>query len=241
MAPNTRRITLLQAGKVGGRDSGILRSAFTLLELLVVLAIIAILIGLLLAAVQKVREAANRIRCANNLKQLGLALHTYHEAYEKFPPGLFNSVWPLTGPNYERRSGIPCLFPYLDRSALYSGIEVEIRAGNYPWYAAGTAVPISVLMCSSDPNSPKTWGQSGSPVQEGFHGNYSLCSGSTVLNPPDDPTGAHRDGIFFAFSNIRIADIGDGTSTTMMAGEIVVVPDYPDYSDIRGRYLDAVH
>lgn len=213
---------------------------FTLIELLVVLAITGVLVALLFPAVQAAREAARRSACKSNLRQIGLALHNYHAAHQTFPPGLFNSVWPLTGPDHERRSGIPPLFPHLDQLALHRGIEEQIHAGQYPWYAAGSAEAVAVLMCSSDPNSPKTWGYSDSPVQEGFHGNYSLCSGATVLNPSDDPTGAHRDGIFFAFSSIRIAGIRDGTSTTLMAGEIVVVPDPTNYSEIRGRYLDAV-
>jgi prepilin-type N-terminal cleavage/methylation domain-containing protein/prepilin-type processing-associated H-X9-DG protein len=217
------------------------RAGFTLIELLVVIAVIGILLALLLPAVQAAREAARRATCRSNLRQVGLALHNYHEAHQVFPPGLFNSVVPLTVPNHERRSGIPPLFPYLEQLALYNGIEDQIQLGQYPWYAAGSADPIAVLICPSDPNSPKTWGFSNSDVQEGFHGNYSLCAGATVLNPSDDPMGAHRDGIFFAFSSIRIAGIRDGTSTTMLAGEIVVVPDPPDYSEIRGRYLDAVH
>jgi prepilin-type N-terminal cleavage/methylation domain-containing protein/prepilin-type processing-associated H-X9-DG protein len=217
------------------------RTGFTLIELLVVLAVIALLLALLLPAVQAAREAARRATCKSNLRQIGTALHNYHDSHQVFPPGLFNSVVPLTGPNHERRSGIPPLFPYLERQALHDGIEDQIHTGNYPWYAPGSADPIAVLICPSDPNSPKTWGFSNSDVQEGFHGNYSLCSGSTVLNPPDNPAGAHRDGIFFAFSSIRIAAIRDGTSATLMAGEIVVVPDPPDYSEIRGRYLDAVH
>lgn len=216
-------------------------AAYTLIELLVVIAIIAVLIGLLLPAVQKVREAAGRVQCRNNLKQLGLALHNHHDAHQTFPPGLFNSVWPLTGPGKERRSGVVALFPYLEQAPLHDRIEAQIRAGNYPWYAVGSDVRIAILVCPADPNSPKTWGYSDSPVQEGFHGNYSLCSGSTVLNPPGDRTGSWRDGVFFAFSRTRFSDIPDGTSTTLMAGEIVVVPDTPKDCDIRGRYLDAVH
>jgi prepilin-type N-terminal cleavage/methylation domain-containing protein/prepilin-type processing-associated H-X9-DG protein len=220
---------------------GRIQSGFTVLELLVVIAIIAILIGLLLPAVQKVREAARRLQCRNNLKQIGLALHNHYDAHQTFPPGLFNSVWPLTGPNHERRSGIAALFPYLEQAPLHDRIEAQLRAREYPWYASGSDAPIATLVCPVDPNSPKTWGYSDSPVQEGFHGNYSLCSGSSPLNPLNDRTGSRRDGLFFAYSRIRFDDIRDGTCTTLMAGEIVVVPDPPDYSEIRGRYLDAVH
>jgi hypothetical protein len=191
--------------------------------------------------VQAAREAARRIRCTSNLKQLGLALHHYHDVHLVLPPGLFNTVWPLPGSNHDRRSGVPALFPFLEQTALYDQIEAQLQLGEYPWYAAGSAQPIATLWCPSDLNSPKTWGYSDSGVQEGFHGNYSLCSGATVLNPPDDRAGSRRDGVFYALSRTRLADILDGTSTTLLAGEIAVVPDPPDYSEIRGRYLDAVH
>src|SRR5262245_44212639 len=106
----------------------------TLIELLVVIAIIAVLIGLLLAAVQRTREAANRLKCAHHLRQLGLALHQYHDAHGQFPPGLLNTAWPLQGPDYERRCWMPLVLPFLEQEALYRQFEAQAATRkDYPW------------------------------------------------------------------------------------------------------------
>ena len=225
-----------------GAGSTSIRRGFTLVEVLVVVTIVGLLIALLLPAVQAAREAARDLHCKNNLKQLGLALHSYHDAHGSFPPGLLNSAWPPTGPDYERRSWMPTILPYIGQQALYEKIESHMQSGaGYPWYAPDTSIAIATVVCPSDPAGPKTDGVGGTPVSEGFHGNYALCLGSTVLNPANDLTGTRRDGLFFALSRVRLGDVLDGTSQTLMGGEVVVVRDLDDRADTRGRYLDALH
>jgi prepilin-type N-terminal cleavage/methylation domain-containing protein len=125
------------------------RSAFTLVELLVVIAIIAILIGLLLPAVQRVREAANRMTCENNLKQLALAMHNFHGARNRFPPNTVFTYDP-TGPNW---SWLAHLLPYFEQDNLFKAANVE---GNPPnninQSLPQIAQPVKVFLCPSDPD-----------------------------------------------------------------------------------------
>ena len=133
----------------------IFQRGFTLIELLVVIAIIAILIGLLLPAVQQAREAARRTQCRNHLKQLGLALHNYHDTFRLFPPGYmsrFDATGNDTGPGW---GWVSCLLPQLEQSNLYNQINVNVGIED----ATNVAVRVQklpTLLCPSD-TAPDRW------------------------------------------------------------------------------------
>uniref|UniRef100_A0A7C4QPA0 DUF1559 domain-containing protein n=1 Tax=Schlesneria paludicola TaxID=360056 RepID=A0A7C4QPA0_9PLAN len=204
------------------------RRGFTLIELLVVIAIIAILIALLLPAVQQAREAARRTQCRNHLKQLGLALHNYHDAHRMFPPGWIGVD---NGHDTEGPSGFAWgahLLPYLDQAPLYNRLNVNVSCFDATLNAAALTSVLAVFRCPSDP-SPDRWQmrEDGNPSvvlaqlptanyvgSFGTEGYEDLCE-----DPPFPHAQCAGDGVFWHNSPVRIRDLTDGTSNTLMVGE----------------------
>lgn len=196
---------------------------FTLIELLVVIAIIAILIALLLPAVQQAREAARRTQCKNNLKQLALAMHNYHDTVGAFPFGFDEreTLWSAM------------ILPQIEQTNLYQTlIWQEGTVGNWDWNgspnekACGTIMP--AFMCPSMPLGP--WDNNGIPGR--VPASYRGCAGGLIASddlstrPAGFNTAAHRaleeanlDGMFYGCSKVQMRDITDGTSNTILLGE----------------------
>jgi prepilin-type N-terminal cleavage/methylation domain-containing protein/prepilin-type processing-associated H-X9-DG protein len=199
------------------------RRGFTLIELLVVIAIIAVLIGLLLPAVQKVREAAARIKCGNNLKQLALGMHNYVSAYGRFPPG-FDTPPNLPYPQYFNASWAwsTYLLPYVEQDNLYRAMNVQPgvnRFGNgvetcYPTDVPGqlSTTVLKVFRCPSDTGSDINVNRNGHATS-----NYRGVAGPyTYLYITEN---MDFGGVYFQNSKIRMDDITDGTSNTLAVGE----------------------
>jgi len=200
------------------------RRGFTLIELLVVIAIIAILIGLLLPAVQKVREAAARTQCVNNLHQIGIAAHNFHDSRGRFPaainiPGEENFGWPAA-PDPGRWYGLHmALFPYYEQDNLRRELVDNVVNPQYV-NCKGTdsvgAQVVKILICPADgamPNPPV--GQYG--VYSFGLSSYGGCSGTSATTTSGNQS--LKNGMFFMNSSVRITDVTDGTTNVLLFGE----------------------
>jgi prepilin-type N-terminal cleavage/methylation domain-containing protein/prepilin-type processing-associated H-X9-DG protein len=190
------------------------RDAFTLIELLVVIAIIAILIGLLLPAVQKVREAAARMSCSNNLHQLGLAMHAYHDANQMLPAARDPWPAPFSGPAH--------LLPYVEQANLQTLVNFNPPAG--PGDLAYTGVNqnaatyvVKLFLCPSDAITDRVPGSASGACNYVANVGTGL-SGSGIYNG-DYVTG---DGVFLLNHPVRLTDITDGTSNTAAMSEALL-------------------
>lgn len=216
------------------------RRGFTLIELLVVIAIIAILIALLLPAVQQAREAARRSACKNNLKQLGVALHNYHDTHKAFcplrggtdtpsltPPANISNTPPLSGQVVGvadgALSGIVMLLPFIDQQPLWEQISTAVRQGGDPSSDANfidhPTGELESLLCPSSAIPDKQGSSSG------IHKSYCFSTGDTAfgagatINAAGTAAAPRVRGCFGAYRCTRIRDILDGTSNTIAMAE----------------------
>jgi prepilin-type N-terminal cleavage/methylation domain-containing protein len=196
------------------------KRGFTLIELLVVIAIIAILIGLLVPAVQKVREAAARIQCSNNLRQIGIGLHNYHGTFSKFMPARGNEQGPIqnvNGNGFTVYGGWMCnLLPYIEQDNLGKALSPYPNFGGGAGFFANYNATVKTFVCPSDGRGfdPSGSGLGGLTSYLGVTGN-DTDTGATFFGP--------TNGIFDLSSpwngGLRFADITDGTTNTLMVGE----------------------
>lgn len=177
--------------------------AFTLIELLVVIVIISVLIALLLPAVQQAREAVRRHQCMNNLRQLGLALHGYHETHRVFPPGTSNPTGPIDNTSTGfKHSWMIHILPYLDENALYQAINPN--QGIYEQtHIDFSLTGIDVTYCPS------------SPLSREANSAYAGCH-----HDVESPINADDNGMLFLNSRVRLSDVADGQRYTFLVGEI---------------------
>lgn len=217
------------------RVSSLRRAAFTLVELLVVIAIIGILIGMLLPAVQQVREAARRTTCANNIKQQVLALHNYESAHKEFPAahliaqhwwgGPFNVDEPpggSAGNGYPRRgpfwSWTMRIAPYIEQGNLFDHVNFEASGAGWPWWQTlpdGSTISgasCELFVCASDQRGDKKWDDGAG--HQAFVTSYLGVSGRDSYKD----TGG-QDGMLYVNSKVDFGSIPDGSSNTLMVGE----------------------
>jgi prepilin-type N-terminal cleavage/methylation domain-containing protein/prepilin-type processing-associated H-X9-DG protein len=205
--------------------------AFTLIELLVVIAIIAVLIALLVPAVQKVREAAARAECGNNLKQIGVALHNYHDSQKAFPPG-YVEVVPLS----DRATWITLTLAYVEQDNLWKTYDPKQSVGGGPNNFLLNRTKVPLFQCPSAPDLPPRPYPLDPTIGPWALGNYLANNGLGPMKSDSKPlTSVVQPGVFMVNSKMRTADILDGTSNTMFVTECLNFPGTSGKEDWRGN------
>ena len=191
------------------------RRGFTLIELLAVTAIIVILVSLLLPAVQQAREAARRAQCNNNLKQIGLALHSYHDAHRVLPPGFVaGAPYPATSNGWGWSA---LILPQLDQAPLSNAANFNLPV-EHPDNAVAVGASLAVYHCPSDQTHGGSFAISDSLGNTMMQAGVSSYAG-TVGDDASDADGLTGNGCFYRNSGTRFSNIIDGTSTTVLVGE----------------------
>ncbi|WP_417391836.1 DUF1559 domain-containing protein [Gimesia sp.] len=217
--------------RLPSRFRTIWQRGFTLIELLVVIAIIAILIALLLPAVQQAREAARRSTCKNNLKQIGLALHNYHETHRVFPPGFIDNELDFSGSktadpsaNNNGMGWGGFILPFMDQAPLYNQLSSQTNQFGEHWSVSASELAKTVLpayICPSDPMG-------------GVNTDKSSFGKSNYLGSHGTAAATTSNGILYGNSATRIRDITDGTSNTVLVSERTTQNDGADATNCGG-------
>jgi len=194
------------------KNSRVGRTGFTLVELLVVIAIIGILIALLLPAVQAAREAARRSQCTNNLKQICLAVHNYHDTYKSFPTGHIMNPGPGRGWAWSAM-----ILPFVEQKPLHDQFDFEVNPTDAPNDALMSTV-LESFRCPSAASTPETKNRDSQTFAiTSYAGNCGMFRES--FNQNHDRK--RKNGVFLRQDAIKFADITDGTSNTLMMGELI--------------------
>lgn len=210
------------------------KSGFTLVELLVVIAIIGILVGLLLPAVQAAREAARRMQCSNNLKQIGLALHNYHDTNRVLPP-----LWVSTNGPSDRANWIIMTLPFIEQGNLNARYDANTSTGGGAGNAFLNKAELATFRCPTAPQNPPAPYPTIPAAQFTWAlGNYVCNNGLGPMRSVSVALGiatVAKQGVFGCNSKIGLRDMTDGTSNTLLASEVIANASTANRSDWRGN------